>query len=259
MKRALVGILSVVACTAIVGTAAAINCPGGQQNPSGLNNGNGDLAGVKVGLHVQAYNSSKSCTTNAPSQLGCDSPNSTSSLDTDQTLGTRSSVYIVALDVPTGVGMQGATFGLDFSYDTISYEGVYIQSFTKCMDLDFPSVTPAFPSEPGSGVVVTSAGCLGTVADPSDPQGEALVVIGWLDATGYYVPGPLSISPRLYLANPDFQIANCSAGSSNPCYPLFAGSVGFGNGGGGYSPCVEVPIATEPTTWSRLKSMGHGE
>jgi hypothetical protein len=257
MKRALVGI--VAACSvAFAGVAmASVPCPN--------NGGSGNLANVKIGLHAQAYNSSKACSANAPSQLACDSPNNTSDLTVEWPLNdgnpgvNRASVYIVALDVPTAIGLKGVTFGLDFSYNTSTYEGIYIQTFNNCMDLAFASTTPAFPADPGSGVVVTSSTCLGTVADPSDPQGEALVVIGWLDATGYYVATPLQVTPRLYLATPDFQTADCTAASSNPCYPEFAGICVFGGAPNtGYSPCVNV-VATEPTTWSRLKQMGSGE
>jgi len=254
MKRALVGI--VAACSvAFAGVAmASVNC-----GPN--SGGSGNLANVKIALHAKTYNTTKSCTNNAPAAVAaCDSPSGTSALVKEWPLGVRSSVYVLALDIPTAIGMKGVTFGLNFSYDTNTYDGVYIQSFTLCMDLAFPSVTPLFPKEPGSGVVCTSNTCLGTVHDASDPQlDEGTAVIGWLDATCYNVPTLLQVTPRLYLATPDFQTADCVAAASNPCYPAFAGAVAFGGAPGtGYSPCVQI-VATEPTTWSKLKLIGSGE
>jgi hypothetical protein len=249
MKRALVGILTLAACTlAFAGiAAAAVDC-----GPS--SGGSGDLAGVKIGLHAIAFNDVKACAAKAPAAFGCDSPSDQSSLVVNFPINTRASVYVVALDIPTGIGLKGATFGLDyFAYNYNTYTGIYCNAFNLCADLQFPSVTPAFPGEPGSGVVVTSNACLGTVADGTDPQGEGFAILGWLDATSYDYVGTLAVTPRLYLPTPDFQVANCVAAASNPCYPDFAGTLGFG--GPGYQPCVGV-VATEPTTWSKLKQMG---
>jgi len=95
------------------------------------------------------------------------------------------------------------------------------------------------------------------VADPTDPEHEGLAVIGWLDATGYYAPTPLQITPRLYLATPDYQAADCVAAASNMCYPEFAGVVVFGGApNAGFDPCFTIVDNVEPTTWSRLKRFG---
>jgi len=251
MKRALVGIMTLAACSlAFAGiAAAAVDC-----GPS--SGGSGDLANVKIGLHAVAFNDIKTCTKAAPTQFGCDAPSDQSSLNTTWPVDTRATAYVVALDIPTGIGLKGATFGIDFvPYDDVTYIGIYVNAFNLCVDLAFPSASPSpvFPSDPQSGVVVTSNTCLGVVDDPSDPQAEGFAILGWFDVTSYAYVGPLSITPRLYLPNPDFQVANCSAAASNPCYPDFAGALGFG--GPGYQPCVGV-VATESTTWSKLKQMG---
>lgn len=252
MKRALVGIMALAVCSlgfaAIA--AAAVDC-----GPA-TSGGSGNLAGVKIGLHAITFNDLKTCGKAAPTAMGCDSPSDQSGLNVNWPVDTRATAYVVALDVPTTVGLKGATFGIDFfAYNYTTYDGIFVNAFNKCVDLVFPSAAPdpVFPVDPQSGVVVTSNTCLGLVADVSDPQAEGFALLGWFDVTSYAYVGPLSITPRLYLGSPDFQVADCTAASSNPCYPTFAGVLGFG--GPGYQPCVQA-VATEPTTWSRLKQMG---
>lgn len=251
MKRALVGLMTLACTVAFTGIALAdVDC-----GPS--SGGTGNLANAKIGLTAQAFIDTKQCAKNAPTAFGCDAPSDASLLTTTWPVNTRALAYLVILDIPTGIGAKGATFGVDFfAYNYTTYTGIYVNGFALCeADLSFPSANPdpAFPADPESGVVLTSNTCRGTLADVNDPQGEGVSLMGYFDLTSYDHVGPFAITPRLYLVSPDFQVADCAAASSNPCYPDFAGILGFG--GPGYHPCVQV-VATEPTTWGRLKQRG---
>lgn len=253
MKRALVGILTLAACSvAFSSVMADVICPSVSDE-----GGDGNLGKAKIALHAKVFNTLKACTNAAPATMAC-SDDGTSTAVTSWPVATRASVYVVVLDIPTAIGTKGSTFGLDFTAYS-GGSGLYIASFNNCYDLSFPSNAPAFPSQPTSGTIVTSATCRGIVADATDPEGEAISVLGWLDVTAYS-GGPLAVTPRLYLPDPDFQVSDCSASSSNPCYPSSAGVVGFGTAPG-YHPCWEVVVVgTEPTTWSKLKQgVGSGE
>ena len=199
------------------------------------------LAKAKLGLHAVPSGTAE-C--GSFTQAGC-ADAGTSNLTTSVGLGTYD-VYVVAVDIDPAAGLRGATFGLQYDGTAIA-----VNSFSLCFDLSFPSTSPDFPTESTSGVVVTTNVCINT-PDPSDPEGEAMAVLGWLQVEATEI-GVLALTPRLYLPSPDAQVADCAAAATNLDVPDDLGKVGFGTDG--YDPCAEMTVPVEEKTWGRIKSM----
>jgi hypothetical protein len=126
-------------------------------------------------------------------------------------------------------------------FDLVEYLGVeygmcwpgwtYSVSFTSCSDLVIGSIV-----WPGDGASHTWTAC----------KTEAVALPGWIWA---YADGPGQINVCPHPASGTVEVLDCEEGLDPPISYYAAGV--FGEDGD--DPCE--PTATEPTTWSAIKSM----
>jgi hypothetical protein len=237
MKRALVSSLA-IASLFVASSAFA----GSQDN-------------ARMALHIQDYQAKASlvCSTTpptgaAPTQLGCDSdgPVATSLLNVDGgPIALAQHVYLVGLDVIIPNGVAGGVLGIDVD------PSIGVFGWTNCGELDFPG--NGWPQSGGGNVITWSAGTnCQNAADPSDPQGEGIVVFGAFYVYAYGA-GTMTITKRNFVPVPDLAFADCSNAESN--LPLSSvGAAGFG-GAPGIDPCFTPGTAVESTTWGGIKKL----
>jgi len=233
MKRALVCTV-IFACVALMAAGSAF--AGTQSN-------------VKIALYAMAVPAKNACSTNAPSNLACDSVGGTSNLVVQAPTNAAQDVYLVALDVATGPGLGGVSLGLSYS-PTIAIFGAW----NKCADQDFAG--NGWPAD-GGGDAITYATCAGQTPDPSDPQGDGAVVLGYITYLYAYGDGVMAVTPRNFITPPDFKAADCAAAESN-LPAANAGTIGFG-AATGYQPCLPAAVPVQNSTWGGVKSQFSGE
>jgi hypothetical protein len=104
-----------------------------------------------------------------PEEFACDDSQINSALLNVTTSQESANVYVIALDVPSDVGLKTAAFGIEANSSEF-----YVQweSYASSQQ-----PTPRWP-DPGSGNRLTFDTCQGTVPDPTDPEGDGFVVLG---------------------------------------------------------------------------------
>ena len=168
-------------------------------------------------------------------------------------IGVGYRLYLLVLDGDSEAGVADASFGISYGANLL------VNSWILCADLDFDG-GPSGVSWPdsGSGNVMTWAECQDTVAE-GDSTGGVTAVLG---AVYVYAYGKdvFEITKRNYIDEPDFQVANCEAQTSDIPYPDHAGSVGFGSTAG-YDPCQDQEEmagggteGTIPKVWTQTMS-----
>ena len=159
--------------------------------------------------------------------LGCDFLSGSDAV-TRAELDTDYHVYVVLVDVDPERGILGIEFGI--YYDFGAYSGLDIQSWTACSST---STTGENWPQPGSGVDLAFFSCRGTTADPADPQGESLVVLGYFTVSAPSLNG-LYVVPRLDKGATTIPVTDCAFADRTVSY-LATGVIGFGTAG--EDPC----------------------
>lgn len=135
---------------------------------------------------------------------------------------------------PGGViGVGGAAFGISFGPNVTVQSG----SWVHCADFEVPSGSPAWPTESGSGVILTwllPQNCQSTPAS-GDSTGGITAILGALKVSSS-ADDYLSVVKRP-ATNPDLTVADCGGRTTSIRLPQGAGSVSFGSLGSGFDPC----------------------
>lgn len=197
----------------------------------------GDLEPVKLALHlgnVYAKNS-QSCA-EAPMTYGCgDYMIEPEVIRAHGELGRSYELYIVAVDVPSHVGLSALTFGICYT-PVADGHGLYVDSWAPCAGVGAPSRT--WP-DPGSSITVSFDPCAGTEPDLSDPEWDGFVVIGSLDVYALS-PGFFSIAGPGQCGTESPLAVSCSGDTWDFSGRFPTGEVGFGAGYPGLDPCHSV-------------------
>lgn len=206
-------------------------------NPSPAGGEPGDLAPIKIAVHLEPHTTGtpgEICDL-APSSYGCfDYHTGPQALTTDGDLGIGYQVYLVAVDVPSAVGLSSVQFQIHYE-PAASQQGLLVGEWTLCADRESPSAT--WP-EPGSTNTVSFDACAATVPDPEDPEGDGYAVLGsfyvyaysrtWFGIGGH-PDRPQEFSPVA---------VNCAGAPTT--VEGFPAGVGVGSAGfdaGGHDPC----------------------
>lgn len=200
----------------------------------------GTLDNIKLALHLEPHSGKAHCTTNAPTEFGCNNYLAASNLVVNGNTNTSYDMYIAALDVPV-TGIAGMEFGLSYNGNTAAYT-TYL-----CADQEFAG--EGWPHDNGVNTI-TWIGCQNTV-DPTDPQGE-VAAVAYAIYIYAYSTDTICITPKSNSGV--LGAADCAAGNSSLLvqYPLNMGCVGLGLLG--FSPCEVFYSPVEETTWGAIKS-----
>jgi hypothetical protein len=178
----------------------------------------------------------------------------------DGLFGARWDVWLLVCNGSDSTGIRGAEFGIDYNPDP--YGGIYVNSWSRCADQDFPDANwtggptsdiPNVHTSPASNVVTwLASNCNITNSEPFVPK-TVLAIMGSLEVFTYD-PDILSIIPKPQSGR--VEIADCSGAQESILGNPGPSHLGFSEWclGFGYNPCG-LPTAVEPTTWSRLKQI----
>ena len=195
------------------------------------------LAKTKLALHVVAANTA-SC---APIQAAC-ADAGTSALTTSASPGVFD-VYVLAVDVNPAAGLQAAAYSIEPGLNINPY------SFTSCSATVGPRPVSGASALQSFDVIHSFDSCQ-QVIDPSDPEGEALVVLTYLQievlGDAYF-----SLSQRQDVPIPDAWVEDCSSVRTDLDVATELGAVGFNTAG--FDPCTAEPVPTEEKTWGGIK------
>jgi hypothetical protein len=193
--------------------------------PSIASAGNDD---AKIAVHLQAYSKKAICTL-APTPP-CNSGES--NLVVQGSIGVGYNAYFLVADGDSSVGLAGAVFGITYNAGTGS--GVDAFGWQLCADKEF---TGNDWPEPGSGnlIVWNSETNCQTSAAAGDSDGGITAVLGALYVYAYGAD-TLLVTPRDYVPQEDFGVADCEATESLLPYPDNGGRATFGVSGG-KDPC----------------------
>lgn len=189
---------------------------------------------AKIALHLQPVPSGKALPV-------CDRKptppcnHGESHLAVNGSIGVAYDAYLIVFDGDSTSGISGAVLGLQYG------NNLAVGPWWLCADLEFSGgpIGVSWPQS-GSGNVITwnsTSNCQRTPA-PGDLDGGVTAVLGALYVYAY-ASDTLDITPRQYVASPDFAVSDCSAAGSSLSYPSAAGRVVFGSEGG-YDPCAEA-------------------
>ncbi len=141
-------------------------------------------------------------------------------------------VYLVVLDWDTTLDFSAIQMQLDYD------PGVVVDSWTSCSTMNSYS---NWPNQGGAAVMIFSP-CLSPVPDPTDPELEGAMILGWFDVTA-------SAAGQFGLQSGSVIVADCDGFGEQP----EVGSVGFNQPGS--SPCGDLPpVPVQATTWGRMKA-----
>lgn len=177
--------------------------------------------------------------------------------------------YVLITDGDATAGLAGLQFGIQYGSTKNDAVGVDIFGWTLCATLEFQQPTPVWPENGGGNLITWD---MTNVCQRFEPGGAGTGVVA--DA-GYFYLGAYSAADMYITERPVdgmSKVADCSAAEDNiegsgngtntqnePVYhnPSHLGSLGFGAGHNGYSPCgLNTPV--ENTTWSAVKSLYNG-
>jgi hypothetical protein len=214
-------VLGSVALAAIAPPAASQTC---------------NLSDVKLVLHVSGSVTKAPCVypSSGVTGFGC-SHTQSSSLVTEGDLNTEYQVYLLAVDVPVAQGLTRVEVGID--YDGADNQGVDVLSWTLCADQG--QYLNGWPAT-GGGMEFTFQGCAGSVSDPSDPEGDAGVLLGVFNVIAYSAD-QLAVHRLDYRSMPLLRYTDCT----NTEYYLMDGNFGYAAfsasaGTPGYDPCLVI-------------------
>jgi hypothetical protein len=212
----------------------------------------GAVYGPGVGLHLApaAPNSKNPCGAHGLSQIE-DAVSHTSILSTPD--GPFYYVYVLGCNYGTqGDGLSAIEFGIDYDGGVNINGGeqpICVFSWTRCALLEFP--IGGWPA-PGGGnrIFWDSPEC-------ASPQSGFVFKVAGFFYMGAYTNSTISV-----VANQTSNMVLVETCNATPIdvtlsgfFSRFQGSVGFGNQFG-WPACLGVPLPVEPTTWSRVKSLG---
>jgi len=223
-----------VAGNAIADTTVGFNVPVPPPPPGGPES-------PVLALHVQAALTGK-----APDRCGAAPTSTCNQFWSEGQVATPYDLYVILVDQNNpGGSLAGTTFGVDYG------GGLSISQWTNCGDLEFPG--NGWPASGGGNLVTFDA-----IANcQQNVHGfELHATIGVFYVYAYSVES-FSITPRLYVQNPDLRAADCSAAETDIHYPQGAGTAGFGIFG--YNPCNGGATPIEPATWGNIKLQFSGE
>lgn len=191
----------------------------------------GEASEPKIAVHLGSVVSKGICTT-VP-MVPCNLGDSTIVVAGD--VGTGYQLYIYVVDADSVAGVAGVTFGISYG------ENLSVSDWTRCADLEFPggAVGVAWPQS-GSGNLVTwssQTNCQSEAA-AGDIDGGVTALVGAFYVYAYSQE-IFEVTPRQYVADPDLNVADCSAHEISLLYPDHVGSVGFG-GVSGFDPCLDA-------------------
>lgn len=191
---------------------------------------------AKMLLHVQPYVTKNRCTTNAPTEIGCNA--SSDPVQTTGDLNTPYIVYLIAANLDPAVGFKSIALGV--FYDDEEKSGVDILGWDFCGDLELPDGNWPFSAGSGTEMTWLPKNCQGTAADPSDNDGRSFSVLGNFYVYAYG-QDQLWVTRR-FARDQAFAITPCGDFQQQPIDldPISnAGMAAFG-GGEGYNPCKGV-------------------
>lgn len=234
MKRALLGLL--VVCLSLGFTSAAMA---------------GENANAGISLHITKPTakatlcSSFSWNTNATNPFdvkGQPCANGTGEFD----------VWVVVCNGSDSLGLAGAEFGIE--YDGASGSGVDVMSWRPCADLEFPQ--DDWPAS-GSGNLVTwesSLNCQNTNLVQNPPQPKTAYAVAGLFHVLVWGQDQMEITVRPVSGR--MKVADCQAAEDDLTDAMVArgGIATFCTNRQGYNFCRGKNLATEETTWGKIKT-----
>ena len=133
-----------------------------------------------------------------------------SNLDVQGLVGVGYDLYFLVLDGDTTAGVSGASFGIEYGPNLL------VGTWTRCATLDFPGgPTGVTWPDSSSGNAIAwdyDAKCQNTAA-AGDSSGGVTAVLGALYVYAYG-NDVFKLTKREYIANPDFDVVDCSAAES---------------------------------------------
>jgi hypothetical protein len=167
-------------------------------------------------------------------------------------------IWVVVCGANDSVGIAGIEYGLE--YDFASGSGVDVQSWASCTDLQFPNT--GFPFLPNTGNIQTwdrFNNCQRTAQVTTQGSRSEVVpntvfaVAGWARVA---VRGSdaISVIPRPITGK--LKVADCESKEDDLTGRIESrGSATFCSNRFGYNPCSARNLATEESTWGRIKTL----
>lgn len=202
-----------------------------------------------VGLHISPVRTSQPCNL-PPFNSLWETVSSVSELSTPN--GPFYFVYVLGCDYHGGPGLAGVEFGIDYpgAFDPAGVaRPISVYGWTSCASQEFPSA--GWPGPLAGNLILWSC-----PPGPPQPTEVAYRVAGYF-YLGAYAPARLSIIPHPITGK--VQVGDCSGVPHDvtmpPQFAIFQGAAGFALSG--WPACLGIPLATEPTSWSRIKALKH--
>jgi len=177
---------------------------------------------MKIALHLERTRLSPACT---PPALVCDdNPWTLSNAVIRGDVRVPYYIYFIALDVNTSIGVRSVSFTFEHD-DSLSVLDWQLCSGHEVTSNDWPAS--------GSGITLSFDECVGTSADPNDPEGDGSILLGSLYVYAY-APGIARIGNAAHTQKA--VVTNCSGDTTQIAwtdhfYTRALGEVGFGDEG----------------------------
>ena len=195
-----------------------------------------------ISLHVGPWLSKNICE-NAPVLT-----NDTMVTEVSGCAGDYYMLWVLVCNASDSLGVAGLEYGID--YDGVENEGIDINGWTSCTDLEFPNDNWPLP---GTGNLQTwdyTTNCQNTPSEHANPF-SVIAIAGAFDVTAYG-SDLFSITPRPVSGYA--KIGSCFGAETDitNMQPSHLGVAAFCLPGQSYNPCA-APTPVEPSTWGRIK------
>jgi len=212
-------------------------------------------------LHAQTHNTKGlNCATSPEvAGLGCET------YTKEWPVGTGADVFMIIAKADSALGISGVSCGINYGFTPgvqADGEGVDVFGYLSCSDLEYTNgidmndVSTEWPSARGGNrlIWVRTTNCQRHVIPPNGVHVTCCIFYCYA-----YSPDVMIVDMNRNLqTGPEIEMVDCPGPAlSDIDWPYAAGKLSFGVPDGGYNPCSDPIVATQRSTWGRLKNQYH--